>query len=120
MSDKISGCLFVLDLGLKSTEDGFKYFGWKEEQPQTTHLNCHCGFVLHRTNLLAWLGHPWQKSKGGMSMSRWQGLGFLAGMEELAGGLAFWCHLDAGGVISNCQRVLPALGLPEISECLYP
>lgn len=31
-------------------------------------------------------------------MSPWQGLGFLAGMEELRGVLAFWCHLDGGGV----------------------
>lgn len=56
------------------------------------------GFVLHRTNPVAWLGHHWQQSKGGTSMSSWQGLGFLAGMEELGGGLAFWCHLDGGGV----------------------
>lgn len=31
-------------------------------------------------------------------MSPWKGLGFLAGMEELGGGLAFWCHPDGGGV----------------------
>lgn len=31
-------------------------------------------------------------------MSPWQGLGFLAGVEELGGALAFWCHPDGGSV----------------------
>jgi len=74
-------------------QSSWVYIFWLEgAQSQTIHVNCKCGFVLHGTNLPAWLGHPWQKSRCCTSMSPGQGLGSLAGMEEPASGLAFWCH----------------------------
>lgn len=53
-------------------------------------------------------------------MSPWQGLGFLAGMEELGSDLAFWDHLDGGGVNFKLSKDITSFSLARDSRIFMP